>query len=272
MLRRLFSQLRELLAPVKGAFVTLLESLLLFTNPLDALHFSFLARTNPTRIYHAKFGEYPFIIRWCDWWAVHEVLLKKEYDIANVCLSNSVAPVVLDLGANIGSFSLYVFSVFPAARVYAYEASAQTMQLLTETRRLNSTLNWTIENAAAWREDGSVSFETTALSPSGHVSVNGSECVRAVSLETILLQTGNVDLMKVDIEGAEEALLAGKESGLLAIKNLIVELHPQKCKTDAVVGTLKSSFPNLYRLNRKGSGKPLVLATRQKFDLPPYNA
>ena len=52
--------------------------------------------------------------RGCDWAAVQEVLIEHEYAALIPYLTRKPAPVVLDLGANIGTFALFSFSVAPA--------------------------------------------------------------------------------------------------------------------------------------------------------------
>lgn len=230
---------------------------------------AFSQRT-PT-VFTAHYKGKPFRLRAGDWFSVCEVLLEHEYKVVADCLKNVERPVVLDLGSNIGAFSLYVLSQFPKAVVHGYEASLATYTLLLETQKLNAGLDWHPHYAAAWREDGTVSFETSALSTGSHVSAGGGETVPGRSLNSILADAGaHVNVMKVDIEGAEAAFLAGQADALQNVDHLIVELHPGRCDTDAVVVTLRQAFSYLYAISGRASSKPLLLATRRGFNLPLY--
>ena len=61
-----------------------------------------------------------------DWPALQEVLIENEYGALAPYLTRKRTPVVLDLGANIGTFALFAFSLAPEAKVYSYEPSATT--------------------------------------------------------------------------------------------------------------------------------------------------
>ena len=141
------------------------------------------------------------------------------------------------------------------------------------TQARNPRCRWSVHHAAAWRENGAVTFATGATSTGGRITTDGKETVPAVSLPTILEQCGGViDVAKIDIEGAEEALLADRPAQLQRIATLVVELHPDRCDTGRVVKALSDSYGALYRIPGRRSSKPLVLATRQAQppNLPRY--
>jgi len=92
------------------------------------------------------------------------------------------------------------------------------------------------------------------------------------SLETLCQRHvgADVDLMKVDIEGAEEAAICGHERALARVANLVVELHPDLCRHDRVVASLRGSYEFLYRVPGRRSSKPLLLASRSRRPFPEY--
>ncbi|MDZ4843815.1 MAG: FkbM family methyltransferase [Hyphomicrobium aestuarii] len=207
--------------------------------------------------------------RGLDWPALQEVLIENEYGALADYLVAQPSPVVLDLGANIGTFSLFVFSIAPTARVHSFEPSAATFDVLSKTRRANPQCQWDINRAAAWREDGSISFANGLSSTAGQVAADGDETVPARSLASILRTCGGeIDVAKIDIEGAEEAVLADSQAELLRIRTLVVELHPDRCNSPRVVRALRECYGNLYMIPGRRSAKPLILATRQR---PPAN-
>lgn len=201
--------------------------------------------------------------RGCDWAALQEVLIEHEYAALTPYLTRKPSAVVLDLGANIGTFALFTFSVAPSAVVHSYEASATTHALLDSTRAHNPRCHWDVHHAAAWLEDGAVSFTTSEASTAGRIMTEGKETVPAVSLATILARSGgSIDVAKIDIEGAEEALLVDRPAELQRIGTLVVELHPGRCDTGRVVKALTDSYGALYCIPGRRSSKPLILATR----------
>lgn len=212
--------------------------------------------------------------RGIDWPAVSEVLLDGEYEALTPFLLARERPVVLDLGANIGTFALFVLSRASAAQVHSYEPGGASHAVLAANARRNPGLSWTVHRAAAWSDDGEIAFENAAISTASRVvTEGGNERVPAASLATILARAGGkADLAKIDIEGAEEALLTAGAPSLAAIETVVVEIHPDRCDVRKVVATLRQAYPRLYRIPGRKSSKPLLIATRAALDvpLPPY--
>jgi len=264
--------LRQWLGHYKGRLATILAARQVLSSWGEAIRFGWCGQKKSDAFYTAHYRKLPFQLRWRDWAGVREVMIENEYGIVLQCLAKQEAPVILDLGANIGAFSLYNLAHFPAAHVHAYEASATTFKLIEASRALNPLLNWHVHHAAAWHDNGTVTFENAALSTGSRVAASGGETVPARDLPTILAATGvdHIHLLKADIEGAEEALFAGHASSLSRIDHVIVELHPGRCNTDLVVETLRAAYSHVYVILGRRSSKPLLLATRQSFNLPLY--
>ncbi|MGE0701524.1 MAG: FkbM family methyltransferase [Hyphomicrobiaceae bacterium] len=210
-----------------------------------------------------------------DWHAIREVLIEAEYAALAPYLAHRPEPVVLDIGANIGTFGLYALSVAPGAKVQSLEPSQATFALLDATCRSNPRHRWQAHRAAAWSEDGKVSFANEAASTAGKVSADGDEQVPALSLASILsLCGGRADVAKIDVEGAEEALLCDRAAELAMIDTVCVELHPGRCDVARVTAALRRSHGPLYAISGRRSSKPLLLATRspRRPDLPLYES
>jgi FkbM family methyltransferase len=220
-----------------------------------------------------QYDQLPFVARLQDWNGVQEVVLEQEYAFAGSLYAGR-RPIVVDVGANIGMFSLSIFSNWPAARVHAIEPSLATYQILDCNRAFNPGLDWHVYRAAAWHTDGEVSFDNKPFSTSSHVGASGSdvEQVPAVRLDTFLNQNvpEPVDLLKVDIEGAEDAVLQSASAILSKVAHLIVEIHAATGRREQTVSTLRSAFPYLYQVPGRRSSKPLVLATRTMQPLPEF--
>lgn len=239
----------------------------------EAVRFALSAKHSPLQVWKCRANGLDFVMRWSDWPAVQEVLIEHEYQVIAECLKGRANPLVLDLGANIGTFSLFVFRHFPKAKVVAYEASPATFALLETARTLNPQLDWQVHQAAVWSEDGQVNFDTMAFSPGSRVTATGGQAVRAIGFTAVMASLpGRIDLAKVDIEGAEEAVLAGREAELERIEHLIVELHPGRCDTDRVMATLQKVYPHIHAIPGRKSSKPLLLCAKRAFSLPVYQA
>ena len=81
--------------------------------------FAYLVKTqgDSNAIANAKFKGIPFKFRRRDISAVQEVLLKGEYSFLRPVIEKTKNPVILDIGAHIGLFSVWVgYNSFPAGK------------------------------------------------------------------------------------------------------------------------------------------------------------
>ncbi|MGH9879467.1 MAG: FkbM family methyltransferase, partial [Nitrososphaerales archaeon] len=137
--------------------------------------------------------------------------------------------VVLDIGAHIGKYSVIGGkSVGPSGKVIAIEADPDNFKVL----RLNIETNHLQDrvyaiNAAVWNEVTTISLFRDVFS--GRHSVckraENSVQVKTVTVDAIVRQDSltKIDWMKVDIEGAEYAVLLGAKE-TIATKKLILLL------------------------------------------------
>ncbi len=143
---------------------------------------------------------------------------------------------LIDLGANIGLASLYFASHYCNCRVFAVEPHPETYKLLT--RNLQSLIAAgrckTLE-AAVWDRAGVKlvpsneepdSFSSFAVIESGSAESRNSP-IENFTMAQVLAMSGfsTVDLLKVDIEGAERQLLRGDVSWLDRVSALAIEFH-----------------------------------------------
>src|SRR5205085_2620863 len=116
-------------------------------------------------------------------------------------------PRIIDCGANIGLSSLYFKRLYPAARITAYEADPEIHGILSENLRRNGAADVESVNAAVWTQNGMINFLCEGAD-SGTLSelagaLNGTDrSVPSIRLRDVLAGE-TVDLLKIDIEGAE---------------------------------------------------------------------
>jgi len=132
---------------------------------------------------------------------------------------------ILDVGANVGSFSLHAASL--ALHVHAFEMQPELATLVELSRRVNGFMKLHVHNQALWHVAGeSLSFTPlegnlggTALKRdgSGSVTMNTSRLGDHFK--------GAVFFMKLDCEGAEQHVLAGYAEQLAsgAVRHLFME-------------------------------------------------
>jgi FkbM family methyltransferase len=154
--------------------------------------------------------------------ALGDIFLGGEYDgIA------SDPRVILDLGANIGAATLYFHSRFPHARIYAVEADPDTAQRLR--RNVNDLANVEVVQCAVGGRTRRGVFERSWRSSASRLAVGPDQSgieIDVYSFDDLLERCGidRVDLLKIDIEGAEFELL-DHASRLADVAEVVVELH-----------------------------------------------
>jgi FkbM family methyltransferase len=166
----------------------------------------------------------------------------------------------VDVGANWGYFTLLAASlVGEGGRVLALEPDPRLFPVLEANAARNGLRQVTLRQLAASREPGILAlagFDEAAgnFGVSRIVSDAAADGrtfrVRADALDRILDEEGirRVDLLKMDIEGAEGAALAGLDGSLRAarVARLLVELHPaelaeQGASVEALAEGLRSA-------------------------------
>lgn len=147
--------------------------------------------------------------------------------------------VVVDLGANIGLTSVFLASRYRCTNIIAVEPDPSNAHLTRVNLAANNIVAEVIE-AAVGPEDGVAKFASHGESNLGHLGGTG-RAVQVLSMESILARTpgGVADLVKMDIEGGEEALLDGDVSWLGRVGALIVEFHPTVVDYPRLVEQLK---------------------------------
>lgn len=138
-------------------------------------------------------------------------------------------PFVLDIGAHVGVATAYVLKNYPEAEVWAYEADPKIAEIFAKNIESQGWTNVKIEATAVWDKDGRVAFNQQS-SDSGFVVedvLDGSKSVKAKSLQSIFNQIGDrpVDLLKMDIEGAETQVLSSLRGELNQVRKIFVEYH-----------------------------------------------
>ena len=162
-----------------------------------------------------------------------QIFVRHEYRSPNL---PGLANVIVDLGANIGLSTVFFGIMYPSAKILSVEPDAGNFALMSaNTAVLGERVQK--QHAAVWMQDGFVNLHTEddRGSPLGAWGVqvsdrigNSTGSVRCHTLTTLLDQAGfaTVDILKVDIEGAELELFShGAAEWLPRINLIIIETH-----------------------------------------------
>lgn len=144
-----------------------------------------------------------------------------------------------DINANVGYYTL-LFSHLagPAGRVIAFEPLPQNVGYLRRHVRINRCNNVEILDLAVADYNGMARFAESERASMGRLSPSGGLSVRCATLESILSEgtISTPDVMKIDVEGAELAVLMGGRKILETAKPIIFSPHMgQRCTLRAAV-------------------------------------
>jgi len=136
-------------------------------------------------------------------------------------------PLILDCGANIGITVLNYKRQFPKARVIAFEPDPEIVPLLQRNIERNGIGEVEVVDAAVWVENGTAQWHSEGIDGS-HLSTEISQIVKTGTVRTIDLcdyLNQPVDLIKMDIEGAEYEVINHVSNELKNVKAMSIECH-----------------------------------------------
>jgi FkbM family methyltransferase len=108
---------------------------------------------------------------------------------------------ILDVGANVGFFSIAARARYPRAVIHAYEPNPRVLPFLEANV---SELGISVYPEAVGGDEGRVSMLDSGASNQARTSTNAAGTISQVTLETAIARLGgSVDLLKLDCEGAE---------------------------------------------------------------------
>ena len=137
---------------------------------------------------------------------------------------------IIDAGANVGMTSIYFANKYPEAKIIAIEAEASNFDVLL--RNIQPYPAIIPLHAALWNRDGRIDVgePDPATGASGNWAFVAREGpganVRSITMSTLLkeMQIHAVDVVKMDIEGAEKEVFENGE-WLKDVRCLMIELH-----------------------------------------------
>jgi FkbM family methyltransferase len=164
------------------------------------------------------------------------VVSRVEKESENVMLAHlRPGDVVWDVGANIGWFALLAArAVGRAGAVTAFEPSL-TNVLWLERNAARNGLQLTVVRAAASDGTGWARFDAST-SLGGHLTSSGHNLVRTVTLDDWAAGHGLPSFVKIDVEGAEAAVLTGARRLLATGRTVILcEAHGTQAEIAAIL-------------------------------------
>lgn len=155
-----------------------------------------------------------------------EVFMAREYELPFADFSPAH---ILDLGANVGYASLCFAARWPRAHILAVEPDAGNFRFLT--RNTQAWARITPLHAAVWAHPTRVVVANPDAAPNAlrmcESAGTATGDIEAFTVAQLIEHTGRprVDLLKMDVEGAEAAILSHSADWLDRVDVLVIELH-----------------------------------------------
>jgi FkbM family methyltransferase len=151
-------------------------------------------------------------------------------------LKFSENPVIVDIGANVGTVSFYFAKKYPNCKIFAYEPHPLNFQNLLKGIKENKITNiYPFNLAVLSKSNLSIKIHlhennTAASSTFRFLPEDPYVEVKTISLEDIIKQNNisYIDFLKIDCEGAEFDILENTKifySNELPIENMFIEFH-----------------------------------------------
>lgn len=160
--------------------------------------------------------------------------------------STSESPRILDCGANVGLASLYFKRLYPQARITAYEADPALAALCRRNLTRNGAGDVDVVPVAVWTHEGVVGFQQEGADSGAIEGTSAGLAAKVMTVPSIRLRDviagDRIDLMKMDIEGAEVQVLTDCLGALGAVHAMILDVHefdPGHRRTPEILGLLE---------------------------------
>lgn len=158
-------------------------------------------------------------------WQYKEIFVDQSYFIPEV----RPGGLIIDCGANIGLSSIYFSKNHPYAEIIAFEPDQHIFELCQKNLQANQCKNVKVRNEAVWIANQNLYFEQEGAD-GGKISTHGNKAieVQGIDLKQFLASLPPVELLKMDVEGAEWELIPHIAEELNGVNYLFIEYHLRK--------------------------------------------
>lgn len=154
-------------------------------------------------------------------WQFKEIFADEDYKF----LTDSPNPIIYDCGANVGTSCLYFSLNYPHSTIKAFEADTNITQILKENLQRNSIKNVEIFNKAVWINDEGVEMSFDGLDGASIITKNNFTRFPSIRLKDLIVKESKIDMLKIDIVGAEYEVLKDCANSLNNVENIFIEYH-----------------------------------------------
>lgn len=136
---------------------------------------------------------------------------------------------IVDLGANVGLFGAFAAGRWPDAEILAFEPDPENAEVHGRTIELNGLgERWSLVRAAAGARNGRAAFVGGEAALSRLAGAGDTDTIE-VPVRDVLAVVADGDLVKMDMEGGEWAILCDPRFRAAPPRALVLEYHPRFC-------------------------------------------
>lgn len=186
--------------------------------------------------------------------------------------SKSNKPIIYDCGANMGMSILFFKRIYPHSKIKAFEADPTISEILKTNLEKNNINDVEVIEKAVWVDYDGVYFGVEGAEAGSIYRTNAPlKRIDSVRLKDFLEEESHIDLLKMDIEGAEYDVILDCNEDLGKVKHLFIEYHSwtnQPQKLDEILKVLRNNNFRYYLENVHNKIKhPFMRRISEDMDL-----
>ena len=155
------------------------------------------------------------------YWEIKNIFQNKIYYFP----SNKKKPFIIDCGSYIGASILYFKTVYPQAEILGFEPDSRIYRILQRNIKKNNLKNVVVINAGVGGKQRILKFFQDAKDGGSFYKINKGNPIKVYVKKLSGYIDKPVDLLKMNIEGAEYQVVKEIEKKLHLIKEIIIEYH-----------------------------------------------
>ena len=170
--------------------------------------------------------------------------------------------MIVDVGAHAGLFSAFALERAPTARALLVEPNPALRPIIESN--LGAARHWELATAAISDAVGETMFHRSAKTQESSLIKStirsGSEpmTVPTTTLDELCARFAAVDVLKIDVQGAEHLVLVGGRATLPKVRTLLIEISFADPDPASVLAELTASFGRGRMINPVYAGADLL--------------
>jgi FkbM family methyltransferase len=200
-----------------------------------------------------------------------QIFVKDIFNLENLPMVLPIKkPMVFDLGANCGFFSLRILDIYPDAKIYAFEPQHSLVKSfnncinqnqLSDKVEIRQTAVGDTNGKSIFYENRSPISASLVKEKVSRRSIRKKYEIDHITVDQFCSDSNIscIDILKIDVEGSEIDVLKGANDIMNTVKVLFIEVHPPFATANQIENIL-----NQYNLVRD---KTLERAQTNDHDL-----